>query len=291
VADARPIGILDSGIGGLSVLDEITRRLPSESTVYLADTLRAPYGTRSDEEILGLSRESLGFLVEQDVKAVVVASGTLTAVALRDLRREVDVPIIGAVQAGAAAAARATRMRRVGVIGSTATIRSHAWFHALKDENPAIEVVELATPAIGALLSAGRVSGADAERVVAEALAPIEGIDTLALGGSGYPLLRPLIQAAIGERVAIVDSVLGMATAIVELLSVNGIEAPGSSRGTAADPGREGHDRPAGRGGIATHVLYVNGDVAAFRALADRLFGVADRDVRPVPDRAPSITQ
>jgi hypothetical protein len=82
-----------------------------------------------------------------------------------------------------------------------------------------------------------------------------------------------------------------MATALVELLSVNGLEVPGSSRGTAADPGREGHDRPAGRGGIATHVLYVNGDVAAFRALADRLFGVADRDVRPVPDRAPSITQ
>ena len=291
MADARPIGIVDSGVGGLSVLIEITRRLPSESTVYLADTLRAPYGSRSDEEILGFSRESLRFLVEQDVKAVVLTSGTMTAVALRDLRREVDVPIIGAIQAGAAAAARATRTRRVGVIGSTVTVRSHAWFHALKDENPAIEVVELATPAIGALLAAGQVGGAEAERVVAEALAPMEGIDTLALGGSGYPLLRALIQAAIGERVAIVDSVSGMATALVELLSVNGLEAPGSSRGTAADPGREGHDRPAGRGGIATHVLYVTGDVAAFQGLADRLFGLADRDVRAVPVRTPSIAR
>jgi len=287
VADARPIGIVDSGVGGLAVLAEIVRRLPGESTVYFADTRRGPYGPRPDEQILAFSRESLAFLVEQSVKAVVIASGTMTAVALRDLRLRFDVPIIGAIQEGAAAAIRATRTRRVGVIGSTATIRSHAWFQALRVENPASQVVELATPAIEALLVTGPVNGPEAERVVAEALGPMERIDTLVLGGSGYSLLRALIQGATGERVAIVDSVSGIATALVELLSVNGLEAPGSSRGTAADAGREGHDRPAERGGIATHVQYVSGDVAAFRALADRLFGAAHRDVSSVPGSSP----
>ncbi|HVA87951.1 MAG TPA: glutamate racemase [Candidatus Saccharimonadales bacterium] len=301
--DARPIGVFDSGVGGLTVLREIVRRLPSESTVYLGDNGRAPYGVRSDDEVRTFSRESLDALVEHDVKAIVVACNTSTAVALTDLRRRYDLPVLGVIRPGAAAASLATRTRRVGVIATPATVRSRAYFHAIKDENPAIEVYEHATPTLVPLVEAGELTGPVAELAVIRALAPLLGtrdadgefvfplppsarIDTLLLGCTHYPLLRPLIQATAGERVAIVDSASATASALVELLSVNGLEAPGTSRGTAADAGRDGHERPAARGDAPVHVQYTTGDVAIFRSLAERLFGNAFPDVASVALRA-----
>jgi glutamate racemase len=133
VADARPIGFFDSGVGGLTVLREVIRRLPHESTLYLGDNLRTPYGPRSDEEVRRFSLECLDELASRDVKAIVVACNTTSAVALGDARRRYDVPILGVVRPGAAAAALATRTRRVGVIATTATVRSRAYFHAIKD--------------------------------------------------------------------------------------------------------------------------------------------------------------
>ena len=190
-----------------------------------------------------------------------VACNTSTAVALGALRRRYDLPILGVIRPGASAAALASRNRRVGVIATPATIRSHAYFTAIKDENPAVEVYEHATPALVPLVEAGLLSGPAAEAAVAESLAPLLGerdasgefifpkpagasIDTLLLGCTHYPLLRSVIAAQVGERVAIVDSATATASALAELLSVNGLEAPGSSRGTAADPGSAGHTRP-----------------------------------------------
>jgi glutamate racemase len=303
VADPRPIGVFDSGVGGLTVLREIVRRLPDESTIYLGDNGRAPYGVRPDDEVRHFSAESLDALAEHDVKAIVVACNTSTAVALPDLRRRYDLPILGVIRPGASAAALATRSRRVGVIATPATVRSHAYFFAIKEENPAVEVYEHATPALVPLVEAGMLSGEAAETTVREALAPLLGerdargdfifplpasarIDTLLLGCTHYPLLRPLIQAAAGERVAIVDSASATASALAELLSVNGLEAPGTSRGTAADPGFGGHEppprRPAGSSSTATHVQYTTGDVEQFRALAGRLFGAQFPDVQAV---------
>ena len=159
MSDRRPIGVFDSGVGGLTVLREIVRRTPAESTVYLGDNARAPYGVRSDAEVLAFSIECLDRLAERDVKAIVVACNTSTAVALGALRQRYDLPILGVIRPGASAAALATRNRRVGVIATPATIRSHAYFGAIKDENPAVEVYEHATPTLVPLVEAGELAG------------------------------------------------------------------------------------------------------------------------------------
>jgi glutamate racemase len=303
VADPRPIGVFDSGVGGLTVLREILRRSPSESTIYLGDNARAPYGTRPDAEVLAYSTESLDALVDRDVKAIVVACNTSTAVALGHFRRRYDLPILGVVRPGAVTAALTTRNRRVGVIATPATVRSRAYFEAIKDENPAVEVYEHATPAFVPLVEAGRLSGPEVESIVSDSLAPLLGardadgefvfplptsarIDTLLLGCTHYPLLAPVIAAVAGERVAIVDSATATASSLSELLAVNGLEAPGTTRGTAADAGAPGHERPDERTTEPTHVQLTTGDVGAFRAVAERLFGDAFLDVDSIELKA-----
>ena len=225
MSDPRPIGVFDSGVGGLTVLREIIRRTPLEPTLYLGDNDRAPYGTRSDDEVLAFSTQSLDALVERDVKALVVACNTSTAVGLAAFRQRYDLPVLGVVRPGAAAAALATRNRRVGVIATPATIRSHAYLDAIKVENPAVNVVEHATPALVPMVEAGELSGAVAEATIAESLAPLlppsrhpagpgsdrdgrppaDAIDTLLLGCTHYPLLRPLFVELLGDDVAIVE--------------------------------------------------------------------------------------
>jgi glutamate racemase len=299
VSDPRPIGVFDSGVGGLTVLREILRRSPSESTVYLGDNARAPYGVRSDDEVRTFSTQALDRLADEDVKAIVVACNTSTAVALGDLRRRYDLPILGVVRPGAVSAALATRNRRVGVIATPATVRSHAYFSAIKDENPAVEVYEHATPAFVPMVEAGRLDGDDVEQTVRESLAPLLGerdeagefifplppsarIDTLLLGCTHYPLLRQVIGRVAGERVAIVDSATATAGALAELLAVNGLEAPGTTRGTAADAGPVGHERPDETAAPPAQRLLTTGDVAAFETVARRLFGADIPEAEPV---------
>ncbi len=305
MSDPRPVGVFDSGVGGLTVLREIIRRTPHESTLYLGDNERAPYGTRSDEEVLRFSRAALDVLAERDVKAIVVACNTSTAVALGDLRRRYDLPILGVIRPGASAAALATRTRRVGVIATPATIRSHAYFSAIKDENPAVEVYEHATPALVPLVESGQLSGSEVDAVVADAVSPLFGgrnasgefifplppgaeIDTLLLGCTHYPLLREPIARLVGDRVAIVDSATATASALAELLLVNGLEAPGTTRGTAADPGRSGHEPPGEHARPPDHRQLTTGDLGAFRELAERLFGSEFAAVEPIQIEVPA---
>jgi glutamate racemase len=280
VADPRPVGVFDSGVGGLTVLSEILRRSPGESTTYLGDNERAPYGTRTDEEVKAFSTEALDALVDRDVKAIVVACNTSTAVALGHFRRRYDLPILGVIRPGAVTAALTTRNRRVGVIATPATVRSHAYFAAIKDENPAVEVYEHATPTLVPLVEAGELSGPVAEEAVADALAPLLGqrdadgefifplpasgaVDTLLLGCTHYPLLRPLIAAATGERIAIVDSATATASSLAELLGINALEAPDAN-------------------GEVSHLQLTTGDADRFRTIAARMFGDAFPDVEPV---------
>jgi glutamate racemase len=282
VSDPRPIGVFDSGVGGLTVLREMLRRTPAESTIYLGDNARAPYGTRDDNEVRRFSIESIDALVERDVKAVVVACNTSTAVAIGELRRRYDLPILGVIRPGAVTASLTTRNRRVGVIATPATIRSHAYFSAIKDENPAVEVYEHATPAFVPMVEAGEVAGPAVEASVREALAPLLGerdatgefifpmpasarIDTLLLGCTHYPLLRAAIAAVAGDRIAIVDSAAATASALAELLSINGLEAPGSPTGELLAP--------------PSHAQLTTGDVESFRTIARRMFGDAFPDV------------
>ncbi len=291
MADRRPVGFFDSGVGGLTVLREVLRRLPGESTVYLGDNARAPYGPRPDGEVIRFATECLDHLVARDVKAVVVACNTASAVALGDLRRRYDVPILGVVRPGATAAALATRNGRVGVIATQATVRSRAYFGAIKDENPFIEVYEHATPALVPLVEAGRLEGPDTLEAVRRAVAPLLGdgvvrpgddsreadavfplpagerIDTLLLGCTHYPLLASHIARVVGDGVAVIDSASATASALASLLEVQGM---------AAEPGR------------AAHLQLTTGDVEAFRRTAGLLFGdlfpsVAGVDVTPPP--------
>ncbi len=294
MTDPRPIGVFDSGVGGLTVLREILRRSPAESTVYLGDNLRAPYGVRTDDEVLAFSTQSLDALVERDVKALVVACNTSTAVGIGSFRRRYDLPVLGVIRPGATAAALATRNRRVGVIATPATIRSHAYFSAIKDENPAVEVYEHATPTLVPLVEAGDLAGPVAEAAVLEALAPLLGergadgesifprppgatVDTLLLGCTHYPLLLPLIQAAAGRQVAIVDSATATASALAELLEINGLVVPAAPT-----------DRSGGRSDAATHLQLTTGDPEAFHALAARLFGSAFPDVARIELAVPA---
>ncbi len=281
MTDPRPIGVFDSGVGGLTVLREILRRTPAESTVYLGDNGRAPYGTRPDDEVRRFSMQGLDELADRGVKAIVVACNTSTAVAIGDFRRRYDLPIIGVIRPGASAAALATRNRRVGVIATPATVRSHAYFAAIKDENPAVEVYEHATPTLVPLVEAGELSGPAAEEAVADALAPLLGqrdadgefifplpasgaVDTLLLGCTHYPLLRPLLAAATGERIAIVDSATATASSLAELLSINALEAPDTTPGDVS------------------HLQLTTGDADRFRTIAARMFGDAFPDVETV---------
>lgn len=280
MSDPRPIGVFDSGVGGLTVLREIIRRTPLEPTLYLGDNDRAPYGTRSDDEVLAFSTQSLDALVERDVKALVVACNTSTAVGLAAFRQRYDLPVLGVVRPGAAAAALATRNGHVGVIATPATIRSHAYHDAIKVENPGVHVVEHATPALVPMVEAGELSGATAEATIAESLAPFlpaagsgsgaaadgrppaDAIDTLLLGCTHYPLLRPLFVELLGDDVAIVDSATATASALAELLGVNRLEAPA--------------------GTTPSHVQMTTGDADRFEAVAGRLFGPAFVSVEPV---------
>ena len=299
MSDPRPIGVFDSGVGGLTVLQEILRRSPAESTIYLGDNARAPYGTRSDDEVLSFSTEAIDALVERNVKAIVIACNTSTAVAIGRLRRRHDLPILGVIRPGAVTASLTTRNRRVGVIATPATIRSHAYFTAIKEENPAVEVYEHATPALVPMVEAGNLDGRDVEAAVQDALAPLLGerdaagefifplpasarIDTLLLGCTHYPLIRSTIAAIAGDRIAIVDSASATASALHDLLAINSLEAPGSTRGTAADAGAAGHEQPGGRLAPVTHRQLTTGDIGAFRAIADRMFGDAFPDVEAV---------
>jgi glutamate racemase len=176
------------------------------------------------------------------------------------------------------------------VIATPATVRSRAYFNAIKDENPAIEVYEHATPSLVPLVEAGMLSGPEVEEAVRLAVAPLLGernedgdfifplppsakIDTLLLGCTHYPLLATILRASVGDSVAIVDSATATASSLAELLSVNALEAPGTTRGTAADAGMAGHEPPDELATAPTHRQLTTGDVAAFRSVAERMFG------------------
>lgn len=280
MSDPRPIGLFDSGIGGLTVLREVQARLPAESTIYIGDSARHPYGTRSDAEVRTFAEELSDELVARGVKAIIAACNTATAIALEHLReRHPTTPIIGVIRPGAAAAALATRTGRVGVLATVATVRSRAYFAAIKDENPGTWVIERAASELVPLIESGLTNTqamSDAIHAAIDPLltgAPSDRIDTLLLGCTHFPLIRREIDAVLGAPIAVVDSAAATASFLQEIIAVNGLEAPGSSRGTAADPGHIGHSAPATAPVHPEHQLFTTGDPAVVDALATRLFG------------------
>ena len=257
--DPRPIGVFDSGVGGLTVLAELRRRLPAESTVYLGDNARAPYGPRPADEVRSFTLETVAWLLSQDVKLLVLACNTATAQALPLVRDVASVPVLGVVRPGALAAAAATRAGHVGVIATAGTVASGAYADAIDEADPSVIVTQLACPDLVPMVEAGFLSGPIADATVRgyldQLLASDPPIDTLLLGCTHYPLLRPLIEEVVGPGVAVVDSAFTTALATEDLLDALG------ARKTSAGPG-------ANR--IAT-----TGDIAAFASVARTVFGAS----------------
>ncbi|HSJ64922.1 MAG TPA: glutamate racemase [Gemmatimonadaceae bacterium] len=203
-----PIGVFDSGIGGLTVVRELMRQLPHESIIYFGDTARVPYGPKSPDTVRRYSREISGFLVEQGVKALVVACNTATAHALTMLREEFELPVVGVVEPGARAAVAASHGHALGVIGTAGTVASGAYERAIRSLLPEARVVARACPLFVPLVEEGWVDTAVTRLVAHEYLDPMraEGIDALVLGCTHYPLLKPMLGHIIGEAVQLIDS-------------------------------------------------------------------------------------
>lgn len=255
--DNRPIGVFDSGLGGLTAVRELARLMPEEELVYFGDTGRVPYGGRSRETIIRYARQDVAFLSTFRPKAIVVACGTVSTTALETLRGEWAVPIFGVVEPAARAAARLTRSGSVGLIGTRATIRSGAYERALAALNPHVRVTARACPLLVPLVENGRYRPGDpvAETVVAEYLAPLreEGVDTLVLGCTHYPLLKPLIARQMGPGVALVDVGEQCARWVADQLSAQDLRAEGAGRGR--------------------HRFFVSDDTGDFAALASEFLG------------------
>lgn len=216
----RAIGIFDSGIGGLTVLRALTKLLPNESLVYLGDTGRTPYGTKSADVVRRYSFENTAFLIDKQVKLLVVACNTSTALALDALRQRVEVPVVGVIEPGARAAVRATRSRKIGVIGTEATIRSGEYTRALRRLRADLEIYTRACPLFVPLAEEGWVDNEVAARTARLYLTSLarSGIDTLILGCTHYPLLAGAIRAVMGSRVRLIDSGVATATVVREVL-------------------------------------------------------------------------
>ncbi len=212
----RPIGVFDSGIGGLTVLRALIETLPREDFIYLGDTARLPYGTKSNEVILRYSRENSEFLLAKGIKMLVVACNTSSAVALTEIARQTVVPVIGVIEPGAAAAAKVSRNGKIGVIGTEATIASGAYTRAIQALRPGAEIYTRACPLLVPLVEEGWTDNEIAQRTVAFYLESLKqsGIDTLLLGCTHYPLLRGAFERVLGSGVRIVDSAQATAAAV-----------------------------------------------------------------------------
>lgn len=229
----KPIGIFDSGIGGLTVARQLRRVLPHEDLIYLGDTARVPYGNKSPGSVIRFACEDTQFLVEQEVKAVVVACNTASAWALQTLERQFTVPIFGVILPGVRMALQKTRNQRIGIIATSATIRSQAYTKAILARVDDAEVFARACPLLVPLVEEGWTKHAVTDQILREYLAPLlrGGIDTLVLGCTHYPLLKKAIRRVIGDEIALVDSAESCAWYVRERLELLGLARHDRHRG------------------------------------------------------------
>lgn len=227
-----PIGVFDSGLGGLTVVRELSRRLPNENLIYVGDTARVPYGTKSPETIRRYSLQISFFLLQKRVKMIVVACNTSSALALKSLQN-LPIPVIGVIEPGARAAVLKTNSSRVGVIGTPATVRSHAYYKAIKKYSPRSKVWETACPLFVPLVEEGWLDRKVTADVAELYLKPLlkNRIDTLVLGCTHYPLLKDTLQQVAGKRVLLIDSAEATAEEVAKRLSKSGLLSPSKKKG------------------------------------------------------------
>ena len=253
--DPRPIGMFDSGLGGLTVMKQLVRALPNEHVIYFGDTARIPYGSKSRETVVRYSIENSIFLIEKEIKVLVVACNTATSHALDKLRNIFSLPVVGVVDPGAEHAVNVTAHGRIAVLGTKGTILSQAYQKAILLRAPHATVVPIACPLFVHLVEEGCIDHPAAGLVVQEYLKPLKGqnIDTILLGCTHYPLLTDLIRKEMGPDVAIVDSATSCAEKVATLLGENHLK-----NGAAASP---------------TYQYFVSDDPAKFQSLGQAFLG------------------
>ncbi|MGB9885676.1 MAG: glutamate racemase [Moorellales bacterium] len=251
----RPLGLFDSGVGGLTVASEVFAQLPAESIIYFGDNAHVPYGDRSPEELIRLADAICGYLVRQGAKLIVDACNSTSSVALEYLRRRYSVPLVGVVEPGVRAALACTKNRRVGLIATEATVQSEAHRRLAARLDPGVAVFAQACPLLVPLAEAGAVDTPEAYAALSEYLAPLAdaGIDTLILGCTHYPFFAPLIRRILGPEVVLVDPARETVREAAAILQERGLMAPSG--------------RPP------RHRYVVSGDPEAFRRSAEKLTG------------------
>lgn len=232
----NPIGVFDSGVGGLTVVKALREALPHEDFIYLGDTARVPYGNKTADTVTRFSREVCRFLMSHKVKMIVVACNTASALALPGLEKEMAVPILGMISSGAEAALSSGSPRHIGVIGTSSTIESGAYTAAIRERAPFVRVSAQACPLLVPLVEERWLEHSVTVAVLREYLDPLlsDGIDTLVLGCTHYPLLKPAIRGIVTDSITLVDSAEASAAATVRLLERQGIKNGSSHPGRIA---------------------------------------------------------
>ncbi len=232
--DARPIGIFDSGLGGLTCVKKVMELLPGEDIIYFGDTGRVPYGTRSAETVVKYVRQNIRFLKTFDIKYIIIACGTASSAALPLIQEEWDIPIAGVLEPTCKAAALATENGKVGVLGTPGTIRSGKYQETLQGISPKLQVLNKACPMFVPLVENGYLDSEATRLIAKEYLLPLknEGVDTLILGCTHYPLLKPVISEIMGDGVTLIDAGAETAVHAKECLKKSGL-LNGQSQGRA----------------------------------------------------------
>ena len=262
--DGRAIGVFDSGMGGLTVLHECLVTLPHEDFVYLGDGARLPYGPRPLAEIRRYAREIARFLAAEDVKLILVACNAATSAALPELQEELDVPVLGVITPEAHAAVQATRNRRIGLLATQATVTSGRYEQLVRTLDAGAQLVAVACPRLVPLIEGDDPFGEDTVAAVRDYAAPLKaaGVDTVILGCTHYPLIRPILQRVFGREVTLVFSAEETAREVAETLARKGIEQ---------DPGREG-----------TYRFLTTGHTEQFRVMGRRFLQLPIGEVEHV---------
>jgi glutamate racemase len=259
----RSIGVFDSGVGGLTVVKELIRQLPYENIVYFGDTARVPYGIKSKETVIRFSIENILFLLKQDVKLICVACNTVSSLALPVIKHHFKVPIVGVLSPGVREAVYATRNKHIGVIGTKGTISSRSYENEIKQLDPEVKVTSVACPLFVPFVEEGWLSGDVVVTVAKTYLKSLKeaNVDTVILGCTHYPLLKPVIRAVMGKSVTLIDSAKQVAIEVKKILAAEG----------QLNPGR-----------LGKHEFFVSDNPEWFSGLAERFLGSSPKNVRKV---------
>jgi len=259
----KSIGVFDSGVGGLTVVKELIRQLPSENIVYFGDTARVPYGIKSKETVIRFSIENILFLLKHDVKLICVACNTVSSLALPVIKNHFRVPIIGVLGPGVREAVYATQNKRIGIIGTKGTVKSRAYEIEIRQLDPEVKVTAVACPLFVPFAEEGWIQGEVVKTVARHYLKPLKdaGVDTLILGCTHYPLLKPVIKEVMGENVALIDSAQQVAVEVKKILAAEG----------QLNKNRSGR-----------HQFYVSDNPEWFSGLAKRFLGKPLKNVKRV---------